>query len=203
MWVRVLGTEYLVWHPPWSQPSAERDRHYASCGSKEQEEQTKTLQGSRSLVAHLSQSELSPKLIVKGPCVFLAYFHFKSSIVPPAIIEWQLLNQELSVHKNENPLLTPQSVRHKKRQTTMVAAVSHPAGANQACDDPQDCNQAKGTSKCALAGKCVDSCAAYGRVCPGAALAAGKAACEAVKKLRQNSIVFTYEPAMRQLVFAF
>jgi len=44
--------------------------------------------------------------------------------------------------------------------------------------------------KCEHTEECVDGCLAYGRVCPCDARAAGKAAHEALRKLRENSAVF-------------
>jgi len=44
--------------------------------------------------------------------------------------------------------------------------------------------------KCEMADRCVEDCAAYGRVCPFAARAAGIAACVAIAKLKENSVIF-------------
>ena len=52
---------------------------------------------------------------------------------------------------------------------------------------------------CALSTKCVAACAAYGRVCPCAARAAGKAAHKKLMELVQGSKLFTEKPDMPQL----
>ena len=88
----------------------------------------------------------------------------------------------------------------------MVAPQSYPVCTNPECDlreEDQARQQAKTSGeaascsdgdevhpKCEMAEKCVEACAAYGRVCPCSARAAGRAACTAVKKLRENSNVF-------------
>jgi hypothetical protein len=45
-------------------------------------------------------------------------------------------------------------------------------------------------NKCALTEKCVESCSAYGRICPCAARIAAHAACESMKELMENSQIF-------------
>ena len=85
----------------------------------------------------------------------------------------------------------------------MVAPPSYPVCTNPECDlrEEDQAIQAKTTGasstsgeevhpKCEMAEKCVEACAAYGRVCPCSARAAGRAACTAVSKLRENSNVF-------------
>ena len=92
----------------------------------------------------------------------------------------------------------------------MVAPVSYPICTNPECDE-REANQStqatiSGSSgsgnehpKCEMAEKCVEACAAYGRVCPCSARAAGRAACAAVAKLRENSSVFVAEPNFTKL----
>ena len=80
---------------------------------------------------------------------------------------------------------------------------------NPACDEANNVSsttttisaekeEAKGSgsdSKCQLMEKCVSSCAAYGRVCPCAARAAGRAACRAADKLfADDSKLFRERP---------
>ena len=61
-------------------------------------------------------------------------------------------------------------------------------------------SESKPLPKCALTNKCVEACAAYGRVCPCISRSAGRAACEAIKKMRENSLIFTSEePKFRKL----
>lgn len=64
------------------------------------------------------------------------------------------------------------------------------------CDDPAcDADEkADEGNTCAMAKKCVAACAAYGRVCPCFARAAGRAAHEALVKLTNNSTVFAAKP---------
>lgn len=50
------------------------------------------------------------------------------------------------------------------------------------------------TNTCDLSERCANACAAYGRVCPCAARAAGRAACNAIKKLSDNSLIFHGKP---------
>lgn len=47
---------------------------------------------------------------------------------------------------------------------------------------------------CQFSSKCVSACAAYGRVCPCAARAAGRSAERAIEKLLKNSILFSERP---------
>jgi serine/threonine protein kinase len=64
-----------------------------------------------------------------------------------------------------------------------------------ACDADEPNEKRDDESKtCAIAQKCVAACAAYGRVCPCFAKAAGRAACEALEKLVANSAVFKEKP---------
>jgi hypothetical protein len=49
---------------------------------------------------------------------------------------------------------------------------------------------ASAKAPCQLAEKCVESCEAYGRICPCAARIAAHAACEAMTELRRDSRIF-------------
>lgn len=46
------------------------------------------------------------------------------------------------------------------------------------------------SNTCAMTERCVQSCAAYGRVCPCAARIAAHAACEAIQELKEQSQLF-------------
>lgn len=48
--------------------------------------------------------------------------------------------------------------------------------------------------QCSMTEKCVDSCAAYGRICPCAARIAAHAACDAIHELKENSQIFPSSP---------
>lgn len=77
-----------------------------------------------------------------------------------------------------------------------MVAQTYPRCTNPNCDEGEvDSNPASSPqSKCDLAEKCASACAAYGRVCPCAARAAGRSACEAIEKLSENSQIFTSKP---------
>ena len=68
---------------------------------------------------------------------------------------------------------------------TTVAKCSNPA-----CDNGEAARQ----SPCDFAEKCASACAAYGKVCPCAARAAGRAACHAMQRLTQDSLLFQEKP---------
>jgi len=78
---------------------------------------------------------------------------------------------------------------------------------NPACDEESNSkNESNSTkaaaskSKCEFMEKCASSCAAYGRVCPCAARAAGAAACRAVDKLyTTDSQIFQDKPDFTKL----
>jgi len=63
---------------------------------------------------------------------------------------------------------------------------------NPACDVGEAASDTKNT--CDLSERCANACAAYGRVCPCAARAAGRAACNAITKLSENSQIFQGSP---------
>ena len=63
---------------------------------------------------------------------------------------------------------------------------------NPACDLRESAIDT--TNTCDLSERCANACAAYGRVCPCAARAAGRAACNAIKKLSDNSQIFHGKP---------
>jgi serine/threonine protein kinase len=63
---------------------------------------------------------------------------------------------------------------------------------NPACDAGGSTTDT--TNTCDLSERCANACAAYGRVCPCAARAAGRAACNAIKKLSDNSKIFHGKP---------
>lgn len=66
---------------------------------------------------------------------------------------------------------------------------------NPACDEGDGSTTSTQGSKCQLMEKCVSSCSAYGRVCPCAARAAGRAACRAIERLyAADSKVFKEKP---------
>jgi hypothetical protein len=54
-------------------------------------------------------------------------------------------------------------------------------------------------SPCASAEKCVQACSAYGRICPHAARAAGRAACAKLDKLLLDSRFFTAKPNLPKI----
>lgn len=59
--------------------------------------------------------------------------------------------------------------------------------------DESEKQRASGKPSCEITEKCVNACAAYGRVCPCAARISGHAACDAMHELKLNSRVFTDE----------
>jgi serine/threonine protein kinase len=69
------------------------------------------------------------------------------------------------------------------------------------CTNPQ-CDEGSSEvvpTTCQHADKCVAACAAYGRVCPCASRAAGKAACEKTLQLLQDSKVFKCKPEITDI----
>jgi hypothetical protein len=73
-----------------------------------------------------------------------------------------------------------------------------PACTNPNCDEGSASTDAAAPG-CALNTKCVAACAAYGRVCPCAARAAGKAAHTKLMSLLKDSHVFLEKPKMPEL----
>jgi hypothetical protein len=64
---------------------------------------------------------------------------------------------------------------------------------NGMVDEEEKQRVAASGNKCAMTEKCVQSCSAYGRICPCAARIAAHAACESMKELMENSQIFKPE----------
>lgn len=52
---------------------------------------------------------------------------------------------------------------------------------------------------CEMAEKCIQACAAYGKVCPCAARIAAHSACETIEKLKKDSVLFAEKPPFTHL----
>jgi hypothetical protein len=78
-----------------------------------------------------------------------------------------------------------------KQNSTMVGQTEFPPCTSPACTvDEEEKRLAVAKPSCEMTEKCVNACAAYGRVCPCAARIASLAACEAMRQLTENSNVF-------------
>jgi hypothetical protein len=84
----------------------------------------------------------------------------------------------------------PDTKTNGSSSTSMASGYFPPCTADTCTVDEKEKERYAAKPSCDMAERCVQGCAAYGRVCPCAARIAAHAACEAMQELIDNSRVF-------------